>query len=83
MNHYDLYQPQLSKLPVPSVFPEQVSQLDKSLPVAERLSLHEALWLGESTFRAGKEGVDDVVAALRKVQAHAAELAGRTAKAEA
>jgi len=83
MNHYDLYQPQLSKLPVPSVFPEQVSQLDKSLPVAERLSLHEALWLGESTFRAGKEGVDDVVIALRKVQANAAELAGRTVKADA
>jgi hypothetical protein len=72
-----LYQPQLSKLPVPSAFPEQVRQEDKVLPVAEQLSKHEAVWLGESTFRAGKEGVDDVATALRKVQAHARELVAR------
>lgn len=77
MNRYELYQPQLSKLPVPSAFPAQVRQEDKVLPVAEQLSKHEAIWLGESTFRAGKEGVDDVATALRKVQAHARELVAR------
>jgi dTDP-4-amino-4,6-dideoxygalactose transaminase len=80
MNHYDLFQPQLSKLPVPSEFAAAVKQEDKSLPATEQLS-HEALWLGESTFRAGKEGVEDVVAALRKVQAHAAELKAHAAAA--
>ena len=74
MNRYELFQPHLSKLPVPSAFPERF-QFDKMyFDTAERLSLHEAVWLGESTFRAGKQGVEDVVAALKKVQAHAKEL---------
>jgi hypothetical protein len=42
---------------------------------AERLAQHEAVWLPESIFRAGKQGVDDVVTALKKLQAHAQELA--------
>jgi hypothetical protein len=51
-----------------------VRQENKVFEVAKRLSDHEALWLGESTFRAGRAGIDDVVAALRKVHAHAAKL---------
>lgn len=42
--------------------------------IAKRLSDHEAIWLGESTFRAGRKGIDDVVAVLHKVQADVTEL---------
>lgn len=76
MNRYELFQPQLSKLPVPSAFPERLRMEEMYFDIAERLAQHEAVWLGESTFRAGREGVDDVVAALKKVQAHAKELVG-------
>ena len=34
-----------------------------------------SLWLGEAIFRAGKEGVDQAVAAIRKVYENRAELA--------
>lgn len=74
MNRYDLFQPQLSKLPVPSAFPERFRMQEMYFNTSERLAQHEAVWLGESVFRAGKQGVDDVVNALKKVQAHAAEL---------
>ncbi len=74
MNHYELFQPKLSKLPVPSAFPERFAFEDMVLPEAERACQGEAIWLGESAFRAGTKGVDDVVNALKKVQAGAAEL---------
>jgi dTDP-4-amino-4,6-dideoxygalactose transaminase len=68
MHHYDLFQPQLSKLPVPSAFPERFQLDQMHLPEAERACEHEAVWLDESIFRAGKQGVDDTVAALKKIQ---------------
>ncbi|MCA0453187.1 MAG: DegT/DnrJ/EryC1/StrS family aminotransferase [Chloroflexi bacterium] len=74
MNHYELFQPKLSKLPVPSAFPERFKFDEMVLPEAERACQGEAIWLGESAFRAGTQGVDDVVNALKKVQAGAAEL---------
>jgi dTDP-4-amino-4,6-dideoxygalactose transaminase len=74
MNNYTLFQPQLSKLPVPSAFPEYFNFDQVKVPEATRACEHEALTLGESVFRAGPEGVDDFVAALRKVQENAAEL---------
>lgn len=83
MNDYELFQPHLSKLPVPTAYPEEVGQKDKVFPGTQRLADHEAVWLGESTFRAGREGIDDVVAALRKVHAHAAELVAHRAAAAA
>lgn len=74
MNHYPLFQPQLSKLAVPNAFPEYF-QFDKMhLPVAERACEHEALWLDEAIFRAGPQGIDDAVAAIHKVQRNAPEL---------
>ena len=76
MHHYDLFQPQLSKLPVPSAFPERFNFKEMQLPVAEQGCEHEAVWLDECIFRAGPQGVDDAVNALRKIQAHAAELKG-------
>jgi dTDP-4-amino-4,6-dideoxygalactose transaminase len=75
MHHYELFQPSLSRLPVPSAFPEKFAFDEMHLPEAERACKHEAVWLDECVFRAGRQGVDDAVAALGKIQAHAAELA--------
>jgi hypothetical protein len=44
------------------------------VPVAERACEHEAVWLDENVFRAGQKGVDDAVAAIKKIQALAKEL---------
>jgi hypothetical protein len=75
MHHYDLFQPGLSRLAVPSAFPERFRFDQMHLPEAERACQREAVWLDECIFRAGRQGIDDAVAAIRKIQAHAAELA--------
>jgi dTDP-4-amino-4,6-dideoxygalactose transaminase len=74
MHHYDLFQPRLSRLAVPSAFPERFEFDKMHLPEAERACEREAVWLDECIFRAGRQGVDDAVAAIRKVQANAADL---------
>jgi len=74
MHHYTLFQPQKSKLAVPNAFPEYFEFDRMHLPVAERACEHEAVWLDESIFRSGRQGVDDAVAAIRKIQANAVEL---------
>jgi dTDP-4-amino-4,6-dideoxygalactose transaminase len=74
MHHYELFQPGLSRLPVPSAFPERFKFDEMDLPEAERACEHEAVWLDECIFRAGRQGVDDAVTAIAKVQANAAEL---------
>ena len=74
MHHYELFQPGLSKLPVPSAFPERFKFDEMDFPKAERACEHEAVWLDECLFRAGSQGVDDAVAAVAKIQRHAAEL---------
>ena len=68
MYRYDLFQPRLSRLPVPSAFPEYFDFERMRLPVTERVSTREGMWLDEQIFRAGEQGVDDVVVALRKVR---------------
>jgi dTDP-4-amino-4,6-dideoxygalactose transaminase len=75
MHHYTLFQPGLSKLPVPSAFPERFAFDHMHLPEAERACEHEAVWLDECVFRAGHQGVDDAVAAIRKIQEQGDELA--------
>ncbi len=70
-----LFQPRLSRLPVPSAFPEYFKFEHGEFPEAERAGEVEAIWLGEAIFRAGREGIDDVANALLKVQANAAFLA--------
>ncbi len=74
MNRYDLFQPQLSKLPVPSAFPEYFDFETMSLPVTERASQVEAVWMGESIFRASKQGVDDLVAGINKLAQNRGQL---------
>jgi len=75
MHHYELFQPQLSRLPVPMAFPERFDFAKMELPEAERACQREAVWLGEEIFRAGKKGVDDAVAAMRKIYEERAALA--------
>jgi L-glutamine:2-deoxy-scyllo-inosose/3-amino-2,3-dideoxy-scyllo-inosose aminotransferase len=75
MHNYSLFQPQKSKLAVPIAFPEYFQFEKMHLPVAERACEHEAVWLDEAAFRAGPQGVDDAVTALRKIQMNTAELA--------
>jgi hypothetical protein len=75
MHHYELFQPQLSKLAVPSVYPERFKFDEMSYPEAERACEREAVWLDESIFRAGPKGVDDAVAAMKKIQENGAALA--------
>jgi hypothetical protein len=75
MHRYSLFQPRNSKLAVPNAFPERFNFSKMSFPEAERACEHEAVTLDEATFRAGPQGVDDVVAALKKIQKNAPELA--------
>jgi dTDP-4-amino-4,6-dideoxygalactose transaminase len=70
MHRYPLFQPQLSRLPVPSAFPEYFDFRKIRLPAAERASEQEAVWLDEAIFRAGPQGIEDVVAAIAKIQAN-------------
>jgi len=67
MNQYELFQPSLSKLPVPSAFPEYFDFDAMSFPVAECAKWRESVWMGESIFRSGEEGVDDLIAGLNKM----------------
>jgi hypothetical protein len=76
MHHYDLFQPHLSRLPVPAAFPDAFRFEQMQFPVAEQACEQEAVWLDESVFRAGRQGVDDAVAALRKIYEQRHELAG-------
>ncbi len=75
MSHYDLFQPSLSRLPVPVVHADRLDPARMSFPVAEQAALREAVYLDEAIFRDGLRGVHDTVEALAKVQAHAHELA--------
>ncbi len=74
MNNYELFQPQTSTLAVPNAFPEYFKFNEMNLPEAARACEHEAVWLDENIFRAGTEGVDDAVAAIKKIQKNAKEL---------
>lgn len=67
MTKYDLFQPWLSKLPVPMAFPEYFDFNNISLPVTEQASQVEAVWMGESIFRSSKEGIDDLVEGIQKL----------------
>jgi dTDP-4-amino-4,6-dideoxygalactose transaminase len=75
MHRYKLFQPQISRLPVPSAFPEYFNFDQLHLPAAMRACEHEAVWLDEAIFRSGREGVDQAVEAIKKIQRNAGELA--------
>ena len=54
MHRYPMFQPQLSKLPVPTAFPERFNFDRMHFPAAERIAGSEAMWLGESDGPAGR-----------------------------
>lgn len=74
LHNYELFQPQKSKLAVPNAFPEYFDFKNMNFPEATRACEHEAVWLDEAIFRAGSQGVDDAVNAIRKIQTYAREL---------
>ncbi len=80
MHHYELFQPKLSKLAVPSAFPERFNFEQLDLPESTRACEHEAVWLDESIFRTNREGIDDAVAALKKIQERLAANPGAAAE---
>ena len=67
MHRYSLFQPSLSHLPVPTVFPEYFDFDAMSFPVAERASEIESVWMGEAIFRSGKKGLNDLMAGFHKL----------------
>ncbi len=75
MHQYELFQPHLSRLPVPSAFPERLRFTPGQFPESERAATREAVWLNENVFRAGPQGVDDAITALRKIYEHREALA--------
>jgi dTDP-4-amino-4,6-dideoxygalactose transaminase len=74
MSRYDLFQPGLSRLPVAVEHADRLDPARMSFPVAEDAALRRTVYLDESVFRAGRQGVEDAVTALAKIQRHAAEL---------
>ena len=81
MSRYDLFQPSRSRLPVAVEFADRLDPSTMSFPVAEDAGLRRSIYLQENVFRAGREGIDDAVEAIAKVQKHADELAGLRAPA--
>lgn len=67
LHRSELFQPRFSRLPVPSAFPERFQFDQMSLPEAERACQREAVWLDEAIFRSNRKGIDDAVAAMRKI----------------
>lgn len=74
ISRYDLFQPSLSRLPVTVEHAEKLDPSRMSFPVAEAAGLREAIYLDENVFRAGRQGVEDAVEALAKIQRNAKEL---------
>ncbi len=74
MSHYDLFQPYLSHLAVPTVFPEYFQFDQMTFPVTERAAEEMAVWMSESLFRSGPQGIDDLVAGINKLVENREEL---------
>jgi len=75
MSRYDLFQPYLSHLAVPSAFPEYFQFDQMSFPVTEQAAETTSVWMGETIFRSGRKGIDDLVAGVQKLAKHRDELA--------
>ena len=63
-----LFQPSLSRLPVPVQYPERLDVAEMAFPVADRAGSLESIYLDENVFRAGTKGIEDAVEAIAKVQ---------------
>jgi dTDP-4-amino-4,6-dideoxygalactose transaminase len=74
MNHYELFQPSLSRLPVAVEYADRLDPSRMSFPVAEAAGLRESIYFMETTFRDGERGVQNAADGLAKIQANAEEL---------
>ncbi|MEN9934429.1 MAG: hypothetical protein RLZZ387_1008 [Chloroflexota bacterium] len=74
MHSYDLFRPTAQNHPVAKLYPERFDFSKLRLPAAEHASSSEAVWLNQRAFLADRDGVDQVVEAVRKVQQGAAAL---------
>ncbi len=74
MNHYELFQPSLSRLPVCVEFADRLDPQRMSFPIAEAAGQRESVYFMENVFRDGTKGIEDAVEAMAKVQRHADEL---------
>ena len=79
MNRYDLFQPQLSRMPVCVAHADRLDVSRMSFPVAEAAAEQQSVYLNENVFRAGERGIEQAVEGIAKVQQHADELVGVTA----
>jgi dTDP-4-amino-4,6-dideoxygalactose transaminase len=70
----ELFRSSLSRLPVAVEHADRLEQATMRFPVADRVTRREQIFLEHSVFLSGDQGVDDLVEALAKVQANAAEL---------
>jgi len=70
MSDYELFQPHLSRMPVPVQYAKQMDPKGWHTPVADRAAKQEQIYLDENIFRAGKTGIDQAVEALVKLQRH-------------
>lgn len=75
MSRYELFRPALSRLPVAVEHADRLDPSKMSFPVAEAAGLRESIYFQENVFRAGREGIEDAIEALAKIQANAGELA--------
>ena len=74
MNNYKLFRPTPANHPVAKLFPERFDFSTQQFPVAQRASECEAIRLDQSVLLGDRNGVDDAVAAVRKVRQHVDEL---------
>jgi dTDP-4-amino-4,6-dideoxygalactose transaminase len=74
MNHYELFQPALSRMPVAVAYADRLDPATMSFPVAEAAGSRESVYFMENVFRDGERGVADAAEALAKIQANAGEL---------
>ena len=56
------------------LFPERFDFSAQHFPLAQRASEREAVWIDQSVLLGDRAGVDDAVAAIRKVRQHVDEL---------
>jgi dTDP-4-amino-4,6-dideoxygalactose transaminase len=74
MNNYALFRPTPENHPVAKLFPERFDFGAQHFPVAQRASAREAVWIDGSVLLGDRQGVDDAIDAVRKVQQHVDEL---------
>jgi len=70
----DLFQPWLSRLPAAMEHADRLRPEAWHCPVSDRAGSTETVYLDENVFRAGRQGVEDAVTAIRKVRDAAGDL---------